>query len=82
MLARGYEREFAEQIYQQIQGFGVDGRTELSLCLVPVGFGQASREAAAASDEPAAEIIHAVGQMSFRSREYDEVLEAAGPRAR
>ncbi len=55
---------------------GIDGRTEMSLCLVPMGFGQGDREAAAASEGPAAEIEHAVGKLSFRTREYDEVLEA------
>lgn len=55
---------------------GIDGRTEMSLCLVPVGFGQGSGEAAEPADAPAPEVEHAVGKLSFRTREYDEVLEA------
>lgn len=54
---------------------GVDGRTEMSLCLVPIGFGQGT-EAVAAAVGPAPQIDHAVAKMSFRTREYDEVLEA------
>ncbi|CAN5852839.1 SagB family peptide dehydrogenase [soil metagenome] len=55
---------------------GIDGRTEMSLCLVPMGFGQDSRQAALPAGGPAAEVNHPVSKLSFRSREYDEVLQA------
>lgn len=54
---------------------GIDGRTEMALCMVPVGFG-AGRAASQPAEEAAPQIHHAVGKLSFRTREYEEVLQA------
>lgn len=51
---------------------GIDGRSEMSLCLVPVGTGATAAGTLPASG-PAAPIDHAVGRLSFNQREYDEV---------
>ncbi|HEX2053502.1 MAG TPA: SagB/ThcOx family dehydrogenase [Actinomycetota bacterium] len=55
---------------------GIDGRGELSLCLVPVGFAERSRPPAEPAEEPAPPVSHEVGRLSFRQRNYDEVVEA------
>ena len=55
---------------------GVDGHTEMSLCLTPIGFDAVPHNPVAAADDPALHINHSVGKLSFRQREYDEVLEA------
>lgn len=55
---------------------GIDGRNEMSLCMVPIGFGESGREPVTPAQAPAAPVEHAVARLSFRQREYDEVLEA------
>lgn len=53
---------------------GVDGHSEMSICIVPIHFdGAAGAEAAPGAPE---RISHEVARISFRQREYDEVIEA------
>lgn len=54
---------------------GVDGRSEIALCLAPVGF-DPSRAPAEAAAAPPAEIRHPNTRLSHFSRDYDEVLRA------
>jgi SagB-type dehydrogenase family enzyme len=55
---------------------GVDGRNEMSICMVPIGFRESGRDPVAPASAPAEPVEHAVGKLSYRQREYDEVLEA------
>lgn len=55
---------------------GVDGHSEMSICMVPVGYGEVSETPVEPAGSPAVPIDHAVGKLSFRQREYDEVIEA------
>jgi SagB-type dehydrogenase family enzyme len=55
---------------------GIDGRNEMSLCMVPIGFSESGREPVGPASSAAEPVEHAVGKLSFRQREYDEVLEA------
>lgn len=55
---------------------GIDGHSELSVCLIPIGFDEAAGAGAEPSTGPAAQVHHPVGRISFHQREYPEVMEA------
>lgn len=55
---------------------GVDGHNEMSICLVPVGYPETPAGEVEAAGSPPPPIDHAVGTLSFRQREYEEVIEA------
>lgn len=55
---------------------GVDGRTEMSICMVPIGYGEPAAAAPAEATSAAPPISPSVGRLSFRQREYPEVTEA------
>lgn len=56
---------------------GVDGRTEMGLCLAPVGFTPGAPVAQGATESPKA-INHTSLPISHFSRDYEEVLQAHG----
>lgn len=55
---------------------GVDGRSEMSICMVPLHLRDRSDAAVEPASGPADPISPEVGRLSFRQREYDEVIEA------
>jgi SagB-type dehydrogenase family enzyme len=55
---------------------GIDGHSEMSICMVPIGYREAPEADVPAAGSPPSPIGHAVGRLSFRQREYDEVIEA------
>lgn len=54
---------------------GVDGRKELAICIVPIGFDEEG-EAAATAAAPAEPISHASARLSFSEKDYDEIASA------
>ena len=55
---------------------GIDGRNEMSICMVPIGYADPSLAPVDPAEEPAPPIRHEVGRISFRQREFNEILEA------
>lgn len=54
---------------------GIDGRTEMSICMVPIGYDLPASETVVEATAAASPIDHPVGKLSFRQREYPEVAE-------
>ncbi len=55
---------------------GIDGRSEMSICMVPIGYGEDGTSRIVAAASPASPIDHPTAKLSSRQREYDEVVEA------
>jgi len=55
---------------------GIDGRNEMSICMVPLGYGAGTTAQVVPAPSPAPPVSHPIAKISFRQREYDEVIEA------